>query len=308
MNNTFSNNLKKLRLKKGLTQEQVAEILGVGSQTVSRWECNTTYPDVMLLPEIAKLYCVTVDDLFKSESYAYENYAQRLASIYEITRNPADFICADDEFKKLIKNGDYSTTDLWTYGTLHHFMMQYSINKAIDLFDMVIEKGKNVNEDVFWRTKTQKMLLYSQIGKSKESIKSSLENIENDSTSVIEWRCLIQAYMFDNDLDNAYKCFAKAIKKFKNDAIILTLGGDICKQLGKHEEALSYWNKAVEIDPSCLEVKYSKINYYAQIGNITKCKDIVAEVVDELKKKGLDVEATSEEKRLNNLINDSRAL
>ena len=152
------------------------------------------------------------------------------------------------------------------------------------------------------------MLLYSQIGKSKESIKSSLENIENDSTSVIEWRCLIQAYMFDNDLDNAYKCFAKAIKKFKNDAIILTLGGDICKQLGKHEEALSYWNKAVEIDPSCLEVKYSKINYYAQIGNITKCKDIVAEVVDELKKKGLDVEATSEEKRLNNLINDSRAL
>lgn len=308
MNNTFSNNLKKLRLKKGLTQEQVAEILGVGSQTVSRWECNTTYPDVMLLPEIAKLYCVTVDDLFKSESYAYENYAQRLASIYEITRNPADFICADDEFKKLIKNGDYSTTDLWTYGTLHHFMMQYSINKAIDLFDMVIEKGKNVNEDVFWRTKTQKMLLYSQIGKSKESIKSSLENIENDSTSVIEWRCLIQAYMFDNDLDNAYKCFAKAIKKFENDAIILTLGGDICKQLGKHEEALSYWNKAVEIDPSCLEAKYSKINYYAQIGNITKCKDIVAEVVDELKKMGLDVEATSEEKRLNNLINDSRAL
>ena len=61
----ISQNLKKLRLQKKLTQEQVAEALGVSSQTVSRWECNTTYPDVMLLPEIARLYCVTIDDLFQ---------------------------------------------------------------------------------------------------------------------------------------------------------------------------------------------------------------------------------------------------
>ena len=178
MNSIFANNLKKLRLQKKLTQEQVAEFLGVGSQTISRWECSTTYPDVMLLPEIAKLYCVTVDDLFKANSSAYENYAQRLASIYETTRTPEDFIYADNEFKKLIKSGEYSTEDLWTYGTLHHFMMQYSINKAIDLFDKVIDKGADINPDVFWKTKTQKMLLFSQIGKSKESVVSSLENIK----------------------------------------------------------------------------------------------------------------------------------
>lgn len=148
MNSIFANNLKKLRLQKKLTQEQVAEFLGVGSQTISRWECNTTYPDVMLLPEIAKLYCVTVDDLFKANSSAYENYAQRLASIYETTRTPEDFIYADNEFKKLIKSGEYSTEDLWTYGTLHHFMMQYSINKAIDLFDKVIDKGADINPTI----------------------------------------------------------------------------------------------------------------------------------------------------------------
>ena len=70
MNNLFSNNLKKLRLQKNLTQEQVAEVLGVSTQTISRWECNTTCPDIMLLPEIARLYCVTVDDLFKENSSA----------------------------------------------------------------------------------------------------------------------------------------------------------------------------------------------------------------------------------------------
>lgn len=55
MNNIFSDNLKKIRLAKGLTQEQVAEKLNVNSQTVSRWECGTTLPDVLTLPELARL-------------------------------------------------------------------------------------------------------------------------------------------------------------------------------------------------------------------------------------------------------------
>ncbi|MBO4932233.1 MAG: helix-turn-helix transcriptional regulator, partial [Clostridia bacterium] len=63
MNSTvFSENLKKFRTAKNLTQEQAAEALHVNAQTVSRWECGTILPDVMLLPEIARLYEVTVDD------------------------------------------------------------------------------------------------------------------------------------------------------------------------------------------------------------------------------------------------------
>ncbi len=54
MNNIFTENLKKFRLAKGFTQEQVADKLNVNSQTVSRWECGTTLPDVMTLSELAK--------------------------------------------------------------------------------------------------------------------------------------------------------------------------------------------------------------------------------------------------------------
>ncbi|MBE6922473.1 MAG: helix-turn-helix domain-containing protein [Ruminococcaceae bacterium] len=60
----FSKNLKRFRMAKNMTQEQAAEALGVSTQTVSRWECNTTLPDVTILPKIASLYCVTIDDLF----------------------------------------------------------------------------------------------------------------------------------------------------------------------------------------------------------------------------------------------------
>ena len=92
MDTIFSDNLKKFRQQKNLTQEQAAEILNVSVQTISRWECNTTSPDVAMLPQIAKLYCVTIDDLFKETAVAYENYAQRLAAVYEATRRPEDFI------------------------------------------------------------------------------------------------------------------------------------------------------------------------------------------------------------------------
>lgn len=100
MDMVFSDNLKKFRQQKNLTQEQVAEILNVSVHTISRWECNTTLPDITMLPQIAKLYCVTIDDLFKKTAVAYDNYAQRLSVIYEATRQPEDFISADFEFKK----------------------------------------------------------------------------------------------------------------------------------------------------------------------------------------------------------------
>lgn len=47
--------LKELRKEKGLTQEQMAERLGVSGRTVSRWETGSNMPDISLLTEIAGL-------------------------------------------------------------------------------------------------------------------------------------------------------------------------------------------------------------------------------------------------------------
>ena len=84
----LANNFKKYRTAKNMTQEQVAEVLHVNTQTVSRWECNTTLPDVTILPKIAALYCVTIDDLYKENSVAYKNYAMRLLSVFEASHRP----------------------------------------------------------------------------------------------------------------------------------------------------------------------------------------------------------------------------
>ena len=96
--NHLAANLRKLRIDKTLTQEQAAFKLGVSAQSVSRWETAATYPDVMLLPEIAKLYGVLVDDLFKPAVKGYENNARRLMAVYENSHQPEDFLAAAEEF------------------------------------------------------------------------------------------------------------------------------------------------------------------------------------------------------------------
>ena len=55
--------IKEARINAGLTQEQVAEILGTSPQTISRWETGTSTPDIMMLPKIASYFDITVDEL-----------------------------------------------------------------------------------------------------------------------------------------------------------------------------------------------------------------------------------------------------
>jgi len=59
----IAKNLKRLRLEKGLTQEELAERVGVTGQAVSKWERGECYPDITLLPGLANLFGVTADEL-----------------------------------------------------------------------------------------------------------------------------------------------------------------------------------------------------------------------------------------------------
>lgn len=60
-------NIRKYRKAIGLTQEQLADRLGVSCQSVSRWECGDGYPDMELLPALAGLFGVTYDQLLADE-------------------------------------------------------------------------------------------------------------------------------------------------------------------------------------------------------------------------------------------------
>ena len=64
---TLGNRISQYRKEKGLTQEGLAQALGVTNQAVSKWESDQNCPDVLLLPKIAEFFGISLDALFGRE-------------------------------------------------------------------------------------------------------------------------------------------------------------------------------------------------------------------------------------------------
>ena len=69
--------LKALRKEKQITQETLADVLGVSYQSVSRWELGVCYPDMELLPSIANYFGVTIDRLLSNDAVSKEAEEKR---------------------------------------------------------------------------------------------------------------------------------------------------------------------------------------------------------------------------------------
>lgn len=65
--------LKDARIHSGLTQEVVAEKINVSRQTISNWENEKSYPDIISVIELSSLYCISLDDLLKGDSKMIEH-------------------------------------------------------------------------------------------------------------------------------------------------------------------------------------------------------------------------------------------
>ena len=75
-------NIKRLRKVKGVTQEQIAEVLGISVTAVSKWERNETYPDITLLFPLAHYFGVTLDELMGYDEEKVQAEIRKLLEEY----------------------------------------------------------------------------------------------------------------------------------------------------------------------------------------------------------------------------------
>ena len=68
MNETIGNRIVKFRKAKNLTQEELANQVGVSSQAVSKWENDASCPDISLLPTLCKVLGITTDELLTGKN------------------------------------------------------------------------------------------------------------------------------------------------------------------------------------------------------------------------------------------------
>lgn len=60
----IGNQIRQLRLRRGITQEAMAQHLGITAQAISKWERGVATPDIAMLPDISAFFGVTIDELF----------------------------------------------------------------------------------------------------------------------------------------------------------------------------------------------------------------------------------------------------
>lgn len=107
--------IKQLRREKDITQEELSAILGVSFQSVSRWENNTCYPDLELLPTIANFFGVTVDSLMGVDDVMEQERVRQYR----------------DEFQKAISVGDINSCIAISRKGVSEFPNNYELLNAL---------------------------------------------------------------------------------------------------------------------------------------------------------------------------------
>ena len=130
--------LKDLRKEKGITQEQLAEELGVSGRTISRWETGSNMPDISLLVEIAEFFDVSITEIIKGERKSEDMKEEAM----EVAENMSDYAKAEKEqLVKSIRNMSimglaalliYMALDVTGVYDRNHFLRYvYGISEAL---------------------------------------------------------------------------------------------------------------------------------------------------------------------------------
>ena len=115
MNLYISENIRRLRREKNITQERLAEHLGISTQAVSKWERGETYPDITLIIPLASYFNVTTDELLGLDTAKNEQRAQQILD--DCFRLNSE--CRWEEAAEILRNGYREFPNHWRIVTAY---------------------------------------------------------------------------------------------------------------------------------------------------------------------------------------------
>lgn len=125
MNLKIGATIKKLRTEQKMTQDQLASAIGVSPQAVSRWELENGYPDMELLPALADLFSVSMDELLS----------------YRLSEREADILAIKKEIERLAEVGsveerlDYIRAVVSKYPTVFELRLELAICLSLTMWE-----------------------------------------------------------------------------------------------------------------------------------------------------------------------------
>lgn len=142
-------NLIKNRRRRGITQEALAEYMGVSKASVSKWETGATYPDITLLPRLATFFNISIDELI---GYEPQMTKEDIRSLYrQICRDFSEkpFETVMGQCREITRKYFACTPLLFQIGALYvnHYMLADTPEKASAVLEEAAELFVRVREE-----------------------------------------------------------------------------------------------------------------------------------------------------------------
>ena len=228
--------IKELRKQRGITQEQLAESVGVSFQAVSKWENNIALPDITLAPILANYFGVSMDELF---DFSLSKIEAEVESIAEEARS---YIESDPEQgRKIIENSlkKYPENDVLLNSLL--YVMNYSEkpDETIAVANKIIEKTtrNDLKYDAF------RFLAYAYKAKGEfDNAKTAIEQIpEIYFNKLTEMAYLLSG---KEKIEAAQK---QKLVSFENLIQMMWKTAECYAETGEYDKALKETEKALKL-------------------------------------------------------------
>ena len=173
MNNiNIGENIKYLRKRKDITQEELAEHLGISFQSISKWERGEGYPDITMLPDLADFFNTSIDELLGADRISGGEFSNLYVQANEYEKK-GDYNAAVELLKDTLKkypNHHELTSKLASVLLLNNNLEDSKIyaEKAIVLCERKLEG--NISEKARASYRAELCFLYDNIGEHQKAI------------------------------------------------------------------------------------------------------------------------------------------
>lgn len=305
--------IKSLRLQRSITQEQLAQKLGVTSQAVCKWEKDNSMPDITLLPEISALFGVTIDELFGlNEAMHFQRIDNMIKTEIEI--KDSDFLYANN----FLHSQDYTGQVAERLAKLYNARANMYRNKAKFHAENALKAAQNNSHSILceaadgvvwdWHITNHHELIDFYYGYLKNNPKDSIayvclmENLIADMR-LNEAEIMLSEYALfgktchyyrikaniafkRNRYDEAESCYAQMLKAYPDDWKAISYYADFCAGIAQYNKALVLYEKSIALQTSPRLIdNYLSIAHIQEIkGDITKAAEAYEKIIDILVK------------------------
>ncbi len=206
----FSSNLIRLRHQKKITQEQLADYIGVTKASVSKWENKQSLPDILILPVLASFFDVTIDELLGYEPQLSREQIQKIYRDLAADFAERPFEEVMEHTQELIKKYDSCYPFLFQMSVLclNHFMLAEGRERQTEILSSLSELcGRIISDCRDIGLSNDAVILRAsidmQLGNTQEVIEMLEEVLSPLRLSTQSDGLLIQAYRMAGDSEKA---------------------------------------------------------------------------------------------------------